>query len=113
MVTGPSDAAYSSSQCGEAATVAWLCEPGPDALCFRKPSSWSGIGAISGSCGVTRLLGHRPRLQWRQRRQEAPASLNISTNIALVTYGYTNVWALSPMLDVKTTALPFEGLDVK
>jgi hypothetical protein len=40
------------------------------------------------------------------------ASLNISTYIALTTYGYTNVYELAPLLDVKTTRLPFEGLEV-
>ena len=42
----------------------------------------------------------------------APASLNISTYIALATYGYTNVYELAPLLDVKTTKLPFEGSEV-
>jgi hypothetical protein len=40
------------------------------------------------------------------------ASLNISTYIALATYGYTNVYELGPLLDVKTTKLPFEGSEV-
>lgn len=42
----------------------------------------------------------------------APASLNISTFIALTTYGYTNVYELGPLLDVATTKLPFEGSEV-
>ena len=42
----------------------------------------------------------------------APASLNISTYIALATYGYTNVYELGPLLDVKTTKLTFEGTEV-
>jgi hypothetical protein len=37
------------------------------------------------------------------------ASLNISTYIALATYGYTNVYELGPVLDGKGTALPFAG----
>jgi hypothetical protein len=41
------------------------------------------------------------------------ASLNISTYIALATYGYTNVYELGPLLDVKTTRLPFEGTNVE
>ena len=41
----------------------------------------------------------------------APASLNISTYIALVTYGYTNVFELGPLLDVRTTKLSFEGTE--
>lgn len=43
----------------------------------------------------------------------APASLNISTYITLATYGYTNVYELGPLLDVKTTKLPFAGTEVK
>ena len=42
----------------------------------------------------------------------APASLNISTYVALATYGYTNVYELGPLLDVKTTTLPFEGTEL-
>lgn len=44
----------------------------------------------------------------------APASLNISTYIALLTYGYSNVYELGPVLDVQspTTTLPFAGLAV-
>jgi rhodanese-related sulfurtransferase len=38
-----------------------------------------------------------------------PASLNISTFIALHTYGYRNVFELGPVLDVQTTAIPFVG----
>ena len=40
------------------------------------------------------------------------ASLNISTYIALATYGYTNVYELGPVLDVKATTLPFAGTAV-
>lgn len=40
------------------------------------------------------------------------ASLNISTYIALATYGYTNVYELGPVLDGKGTALPFAGTAV-
>lgn len=40
------------------------------------------------------------------------ASLNISTYIALATYGYTNVYELGPVLDVKSTTLPFTGMAV-
>ena len=42
----------------------------------------------------------------------APASLNISTYVALATYGYTKVYELGPLLDVKTTTLPFEGTEL-
>ena len=41
----------------------------------------------------------------------APASLNISTYIALATYGYTNIYELGPLLDVRTTKLSFEGTE--
>ena len=40
------------------------------------------------------------------------ASLNISSYIALTTYGYTNVYELGPLLDVAKTKLPFEGSEV-
>ena len=40
------------------------------------------------------------------------ASLNISTFIAFETYGYTNVYELGPLLDVKTTKLAFEGTEL-
>ncbi len=42
----------------------------------------------------------------------AGASLNISTYIALATYGYTNIYELGPLLDTRTTKLPFEGSTV-
>jgi phage shock protein E len=38
-----------------------------------------------------------------------PASLNISTYVALATYGYTNVYELGPLLEVKTTMLLLAG----
>jgi len=40
------------------------------------------------------------------------ASLNISTFIAFETYGYTNVYELGPLLDVKTTKLAFDGTEL-
>jgi len=44
---------------------------------------------------------------------KAPAaSLNLSTNPALHAYGYTNVYELGPLLDVRSTAIPFEGTEV-
>ena len=39
----------------------------------------------------------------------ATASLNISTYVALSTYGYTNVYELGPLLNVKTTVLSLAG----
>jgi len=39
----------------------------------------------------------------------APASLNISTYIALATYGYTNIYELGPLLNVANTTIPFDG----
>ena len=42
----------------------------------------------------------------------APASLNISTYVALTSYGYTNVYELGPLLNVKTTVLPLAGTDI-
>ena len=40
----------------------------------------------------------------------AGASLNLSTFASLVTYGYTNVYELGPLLDVHATRLPLDGL---
>ena len=42
----------------------------------------------------------------------AAASLNISTFVTLTTYGYTNVYELGPLIDVKASKLPFEGEEV-
>ncbi|MCE9609006.1 MAG: rhodanese-like domain-containing protein [Chthoniobacter sp.] len=39
----------------------------------------------------------------------APASLNISTYIALATYGYTNIYELGPLLNVANPTLQFDG----
>ena len=36
------------------------------------------------------------------------ASLNLSTYIALYTYGYRNIYELGPLLDMRTTKLEFE-----
>ncbi len=41
------------------------------------------------------------------------ASLNLSTFVSLMTYGYTEVYELGPLLDLKTTVLPFEGTEVR
>ncbi|MEO8616680.1 MAG: rhodanese-like domain-containing protein [Luteolibacter sp.] len=40
-------------------------------------------------------------------------ALNIQTFINLHAYGYENVFELAPLLDVKTTKIPFEGHSVK
>ena len=40
------------------------------------------------------------------------ASLNITSYVNLYIYGYTNVFELGPLLDVKTTKLPFAGDEV-
>ena len=37
------------------------------------------------------------------------ASLNLSTYVALYTYGYRNVYELGPQVDPKTSKLPFES----
>lgn len=39
------------------------------------------------------------------------ASLNISTYVVLASYGYTNVYELGPLLNVKTTSLPLAGTE--
>ncbi|WP_343287111.1 rhodanese-like domain-containing protein [Leptospira kmetyi] len=45
---------------------------------------------------------------------KAPAaSLNLSTFISLKAYGYQNIYELGPLLDVKTTKIPFEGSEVE
>jgi len=45
---------------------------------------------------------------------KAPAaSLNIHTFNTLVSYGYTNVFELGPLLDVNKTRIPFEGTQAK
>lgn len=41
--------------------------------------------------------------------KNAIVSLNIQTFINLHAYGYTNIYELAPLLDVKTTLIPFEG----
>src|SRR5687768_6365423 len=37
------------------------------------------------------------------------ASLNLSTYIALYSYGYRNIYELGPLVDLKDSRLPFEG----
>ena len=44
-------------------------------------------------------------------RKVSLASLNISTYIALYTYGYRNVYELGPLLDVRTTKLDLVSSD--
>lgn len=39
----------------------------------------------------------------------ALASLNLSTYIALYSYGYRNVYELAPLLDIHETKLPLDG----
>ena len=39
------------------------------------------------------------------------ASLNLSTYVSLFTYGYRNVYELGPLIDPKTSRLPFESAD--
>jgi phage shock protein E len=50
------------------------------------------------------------RVNFPGKRQVA---LNIPTFINLHAYGYTNVYELGPLLDVKTTKIPFEGKSLK
>ena len=45
-------------------------------------------------------------------RKCAPVALNVQTFVNLHAYGYTNVYELGPLLDVKTTRIPFEGTAV-
>ena len=39
----------------------------------------------------------------------ARASLNLSTYIALYSYGYRNVYELGPLIELRAAKLPFEG----
>jgi phage shock protein E len=39
----------------------------------------------------------------------ATASLNLSTYIALYSYGYRNIYELGPLIDIKTSALEFDS----
>jgi hypothetical protein len=41
------------------------------------------------------------------------ASLNLSTYVALYTYGYRNVYELEPLLNVRATRVPLEGSAVR
>lgn len=41
------------------------------------------------------------------------ASLNLSTYTSLRSYGYTNVYELGPLLDIRATSIPFAGTEVK
>ncbi|KAB2968930.1 MAG: rhodanese-like domain-containing protein [Thermoanaerobaculia bacterium] len=43
----------------------------------------------------------------------APAALNLSTYVALHTYGYRNVWELGPLVEVASTLLPLEGASAR
>jgi hypothetical protein len=45
--------------------------------------------------------------------KKVTASLNLSTYIALYTYGYRNVYELGPLLDVKTSKLEFVSAGAK
>ncbi|MEO6847424.1 MAG: rhodanese-like domain-containing protein [Chthoniobacterales bacterium] len=44
--------------------------------------------------------------------KSAPASLNLSTQISLRAYGYTNIYELGPLLEVGKTAIPFDGSQI-
>jgi hypothetical protein len=41
------------------------------------------------------------------------ASLNLSTQASLRAYGYKKIFELGPLLDVKTTKLPFSGTEIE
>lgn len=45
--------------------------------------------------------------------KSAVVALNVQTFVNLHAYGYTNVAELGPLLDVRTTKIPFEGKSVK
>ena len=76
----------------------------------RTPLAFAKVNMPRSNREVRRIV-MPPRQQ--ASRKAAPASLNISTYIALATYGYTNIYELGPLLDVATTKLPFEGAEVQ
>ena len=43
----------------------------------------------------------------------APASLNIHTFNTLYSYGYTNIYELGPLIDIRKAKLAFEGTQVR
>ncbi|MDA9004156.1 rhodanese-like domain-containing protein [bacterium] len=44
---------------------------------------------------------------------KAPSSsLNLSTQVSLYSYGYSEVYELAPLIDIDDTPLPFEGTEV-
>ena len=45
--------------------------------------------------------------EWPFPAKIARASLNLSTYIALYSYGYQNVYELEPLIDLKSSKLPF------
>jgi hypothetical protein len=53
------------------------------------------------------------RIQQKAAPVNGAASLNISTYIALATYGYTNVYELGPLLNVRSAKLAFEGTELE
>ncbi len=46
---------------------------------------------------------------FRRAQKLSAVAINIQTFINLHAYGYKNVYELGPLLDVKTTKIPFEG----
>jgi Rhodanese-like domain len=45
---------------------------------------------------------------------KAPAaSLNLSTYTSLRAYGYTNIFELGPLVDIRKASIPFDGTEVK
>jgi phage shock protein E len=51
------------------------------------------------------------RVNFESKRR--PVALNIPTFLNLHAYGYTNIFELKPLLNIKTTKIPFEGSAVK
>jgi phage shock protein E len=59
------------------------------------------------------FLNNTPETLMALTSKSAPASLNLSTYTSLHTYGYKNVFELSPLIDTKTSKLRFQGTLVK
>ena len=49
------------------------------------------------------------RIWLRMRDEASKASLNLSTYIALYTYGYDNVYELGPLVDIHASKLAFDS----
>ena len=76
------------------------------------------MGSAGSESGGTDWLEHGPRAAGISDRigtiaaKAAAAALNIHTFNTLYNYGYTNVYELGPLIDVRKAKLQFEGTSV-